>query len=208
MSRNFFLRAGLSDHPVLAEELGQLNVAWSALEYRIFGLFEILTGLPVPVAKAIYYSQRTTYARIELVSAVAPVVLRRRQGRTGLGKTTRELKKVAKVMGEIGQMSGDRNKYVHDPWGSTEFGKKPHQLRLRGKDIHGYYERVRLRELRQLVLKIETKTDILHRLYDYLAPKLLPLHGRLELQHELTLVPSQKVVRPKRKKAKPRRAHH
>jgi hypothetical protein len=77
MSRDFLVRSGLADNPSLAAELGQLNVAWAALELRMFHLFEVLTGLSVPLARAIYYSQRTTRARSELIQAVAPMVLRR-----------------------------------------------------------------------------------------------------------------------------------
>jgi hypothetical protein len=203
--RRFTLRAGISDHPILAQELGNLNVAWSALEYRVFGLFEILCGLPIPLARSIYFSQRTTRGRIELVLAIAPVILRKRRGKTGLGGTTKDVKRVSTMLGNIISMSGARNKYVHDPWTSTAWGRKPYQLRLGGKEIHSDYESVSLTELKRLISKIETKVEALSRLYDYLAPKLVPLHQRLELQHELTLVFAKKAIHPKKKKAKHQR---
>jgi hypothetical protein len=208
MARDFLIRGGLSDNPKLAEELGQLNVAWAALELRIFNLFEVLTGLSVPVARAIYYSLNTTAARIVVVKAVAQVALRRRKRRhfgvvSKLGEPIAYQKRVTNILGDIGRMSGDRNKFVHDPWVGHETSSRAYQLRLRGKEIHGNYEPVRIRDIRSFVLKVETKSASLKKLYDFLAPKMLPLLDTLELQHALTLVPATKAPRPKKKKAKP-----
>jgi len=206
----FVMRRGLADNPALADELGNLNVAWAALEFKIFRLFEVLTQLPIPLARAIYYSQRTTAARIELVQAVIPIVLRRRKRGRGIIKFYTELgdplvlqQKISTLLGQIGNLAGDRNKFVHDPWAGHKGSSRAYQMRLKGKDLHGKYERARIGDIRRLVLKIETKADALYRLYDRLAPMMPPLLDILGLQHELTLVPAKKSTPPKSKKAKP-----
>lgn len=207
MAREYLVRNDLGDNPALANELGHLNVAWAAMELRIFYLFEVLTGLPVPVARAIYYSLRTTRARIELVQAVAPIVLRRRRALPGrppweLGQPLADLKKVSRLLGSIGRMSGERNRLVHDPWIGFETNTRAHQMRLSGKELMGRFEPVRAREIRALSLRIETKISALHRLYDALAPKVLPLLDKLQSHHEIFLESGKKGSPPKKKKAK------
>ncbi len=204
--KDLYIRVGLVDHPKLAAALGDLNVAWSALELRLYGIFELLGGTSVPIARGIFYSLRTTRAKIELLQAVAPIVLRRRRYRGkhkvgAVGAPLVVLKRLSKLLGEVGRLAGERNKFVHDAWGSYD-SRRLFQLRLNGKDIDGRYEAVTIREVTKLVAKIETKNESLRRLYLFLEPIVVPLHGILESQHELTLVYAKTAIRPKKKKAR------
>lgn len=67
---SFVLGRGLPDHRRTAEYLGHLNVAWASVEYCMFGLLSILCNTPLPLARGLFYSQRTTRARIDLILAV------------------------------------------------------------------------------------------------------------------------------------------
>src|SRR5271170_590692 len=142
------VRASLKNAPKIAEQVGQLSVAWAALEFRIFALFILFSGMSVPLARAIFYSQRTTRGRIEIVLAAAPIVLRRRRGKG----TTADLKTLKKICGGINVLAGDRNKYIHDPWaGYSETGRRTFQFRLDGKEVHGEYVPVSTTEIARLV---------------------------------------------------------
>ncbi|HMK80484.1 MAG TPA: hypothetical protein VK438_12585 [Xanthobacteraceae bacterium] len=210
MSGDLLIRAGLSDNPALAEEIGNLNVAWATLELRVFQIFLILTNLPVPVARAIYYSLRTTASRLELTTAVARIVLRKKPTRIKpprrkplqLGAPLKAQGKLTKILGDIGRMAGQRNKYVHDPWVGHATNRRAYQMRLNDKEIRASYEPVRVRDVRRLTLKIETKSSALRRFREAQEPKMMSLHGILESEHDLFLVPAKKPT-PKAKKAKP-----
>src|SRR5262249_36249292 len=149
-----------------------LNVAWSAVEFRMFMLFYLFSGASLPLARAMFYSQRTTRARIDIVLATAPLILRRpREG------ATVELRKLKKLLGGIDRIAGERNKYIHDPWGGySENDKRAFQFRLGGKEVQGRYALVNRREIERLTDKIETKSRSLLRLYLSLAPKMPALH--------------------------------
>jgi hypothetical protein len=196
------IRASLRDVPKVAEQIGQLSAAWSALEFRLFALFALFSGAPLPLARAMFYSQRTTRARLDILLAIAPLILRRRRGQGA----TPELKKLKKLLGGIGQIAGKRNAYVHDPWGGySETDKRAFQLRLGGKEVHGRYAPVNRREIARLTDKIETKRLSLLRLYRSLAVKMPALHERLGKPQSLTLVHAMKDIHPKKTKAKQRR---
>jgi hypothetical protein len=197
------LRLSLFDHPKIAEEIGELNVAWAAVEFRMFIIFFLLSGTSVQIARAIFYSLRTTRARIELVLAVAPLVLRKRRG-TG---TISDFKKLSTLLGQIGNLAGERNKYVHDPWGFlTNLGRPgAYQFRLGGKEIHGQYSRIHRRELSALSKKLRTKSRALRRFAHLIGLKLPALLEKLSRQQDLTLALAKKDIRPKKTQAKPRR---
>ncbi|MCP2207457.1 hypothetical protein [Bradyrhizobium diazoefficiens] len=201
---DFNLYLGLPNKE-FAQQLGQLTVAWAALEFAVFRLFEVMTGLPVPMARSIYYSARTTAARLELVRSVAVIVLRKRQPKKMfrphmLGDALALQKRVLQHLGDIGRIAGDRNKFVHDPWAGQYPSRRLYQLRLGGKEIYGHYEPVRLRDVKRLTTFIEGKAVALGKLHNVLAPKMPPLHSILELQHELLLVPKKAAPTQQKKK--------
>lgn len=206
VARDFSLYLGLPNKE-FAQQIGQLTVAWAALEFAVFRLFEVMTGLPVPMARSIYYSARTTAARLELVRSVAVIVLRKRQPKKMfrphmLGDALALQKRVLRHLGDIGRIAGDRNKFVHDPWVGEYPSRKLYQLRLGGKEIHGHYEPVRLRDVKKLTATIGTKAVALGKLHNVLAPKMLPLLDILELQHELFLVPKEGAAQQTKKRTR------
>lgn len=209
MAKDFIVRAGLADNPALAAELGELSVAWSSIEFAVYKIFEILTDLPPPLARAIFYSQRTTAARLDLARAVAAIVLRKRgkRNRFGhvvqLGRPLALQRTLTTLLGEVGNLAGSRNKYIHDPWVGYETGPRAFQLRLTGKEIHSHFESIRVRDLDRLTRKLQKKADVLARLTEILPARVRPLLDILDLQHELTLVPATKSTLPKSRKATP-----
>jgi hypothetical protein len=188
------LREGLRDAPKISEQIGHLSVAWAHLEFRVFCIFSLLSGMPTSLARAIFYSQRTTRARLDILLAIAPLILTPRRG-------TRETADLKKLLGNIGQLAGDRNKYVHDPWGGRrEKPKRAYQLRLTG--THARYARITRREIERLTDKIETKAAAMRRLYIFLQPKMPALHKKLAQQRSLslTLATATTDTLPKRKR--------
>lgn len=203
MSDQLSARSSLRNAPKIAGEIGQLCVIWAAVEYNIFRIFCLLTDLPIPLARAIFYSQRTTRTRIDAVFAVAPIILRKIKG-TG---TTADLKRLRSMLGRIGNLAGERNKYVHDTWGSTsESSPRAFQFRLSGNELHGRYQRVTKADISGLIERIETQRMALSRFASRIAPKMPALHEKLGKPPVLVLEFSTKDIRPRRKQVKrPRR---
>jgi len=194
-------RANLKNAPKIAEQLGHLCVVWAAVEYRLFRVFCLLSDLPIPMARVLFYAQRTTRARIDAVLAIAPIILRNKNG----DENSAELKKLKKLLGDIGNLAGERNKYVHDTWGGySETSVRAVQFRMTGNELHGQYQHVNQHDVARLVERIETKRGALWRFSLQLAPKMPALHERLGKPPDLTLAHTKKDIRPKRKKAKRR----
>jgi len=199
MSDALTARANLKNAPKIAEQIGQLCVIWAAVEYRLFRIFCLLSDMPIPLARAIFYSQRTTRARIDAVLAIAPIILRKKRG-TG---TTADLKKLKALLGGIGQLAGERNKYVHDTWGGrSETSPRSFQFRMTGNELHGRYQRVNQGDIARLIDKIETRQDALWRFSLRLAPKMPTLHEKLGKPPVLVLELATRDIHPKKKKAK------
>jgi|HubBroStandDraft_1064217.scaffolds.fasta_scaffold446306_2 hypothetical protein len=199
---NLQVRASLRNAPKIAEQIGHMNAAWAAVEFRIFALFCLLSDTPIPIARAAFYSQMSTGGRIAILKAVAEVVLRKRRGEG----TNSDFKRLNRLLGAIGEISGERNKYVHDPWaGHAEASPRTFQLRLNKKGVHGQYQYVSQSAVARLTERIETKRGALYRLYHRLAPKIPALHEKLVELRSLSLAFASPDPRPKRKKAK--RAH-
>jgi hypothetical protein len=188
-------------NPKIAEAIGHLNVAWSAVELRLFTIFELLTGFRSPLGRAIFFSQRTTRARLDLVLAVAPIVLRKRRG----DGTSRDLKRLRRVLGQIGNVAGIRNAYIHDPWAGYDRDKTAYQLRLSGQEVHGEYERIYRAKIARFTSTLQSKADQLWHLYLALEPKMPALLERLSQRRTPDLVPATIDIHQKKKKAKPRR---
>jgi hypothetical protein len=51
---NLRARANLRSAPKIATEIGNLNAAWAAVEFRMLALFILFTGAPVPIARAAF----------------------------------------------------------------------------------------------------------------------------------------------------------
>jgi hypothetical protein len=196
---SLFIRNDLGDFPQIAEQIGHLNVAWAHVEFRVFFLFWLLSGTTMPLARAIFYSQRTTRARLDMTLAVAPLVLRRKRGRG----TTADFTRLRKLLGGIGTISGERNKYVHDPWCGQDGARTPFQVRLGGKEVHGEATAINRQEISRLTKKLRAKATTLRRFYLKLQPKMLALHEKLGKPQTLGLEPAKKRIPPKKKKAKP-----
>jgi hypothetical protein len=69
------IRLDLENVPDIATELGHMCVAWAAVEYRVFAFYVVITGTPIALARASFYSHFNTRGRIELVLSVAEMVL-------------------------------------------------------------------------------------------------------------------------------------
>jgi hypothetical protein len=199
MKNELTARANLKNAPKIAEQIGHLCVIWAAMEFRLFRIFCLLSDLPIPLARSMFYSQRTTRARIDAVLAIAPMILRKKRG----NGTTADHKKLKKLLGDIGRLAGERNKYVHDTWGGlSETSPRAFQFRMSGDEVHGRYQAVNQQDIVRLIGQIETKRGALWRFSLRLAPKMKALHEKLGRPPVLLLEPATRGIRLKKTKAK------
>jgi hypothetical protein len=104
------VRMDLENAPEIATELGHMCVAWASLEWRIFAFYVAITGIPVALARATFYSHFNTRGRIELLKAVATMVLRQND------QAVPELAELEDHLSRIGKTANKLNKYIHNPW--------------------------------------------------------------------------------------------
>jgi hypothetical protein len=168
--------------PVIAEELGHMCVAWAALEWRLFCLYARLSDLPGALARASFYSHRSTRNRTDLILATAAMVLRGSQKREAVRSALEARFK------RINRTAAKRNAYIHDPWAMvpSDLGSVC-QMRLSGDDVHDEGERVRGRDIAALTDSIVVHTERLHDLDNRIAPLLSASLGKLERTRSITL---------------------
>jgi hypothetical protein len=184
--------------PEIAKELGHMCVAWASLEFRMFCLFNRLSDLPVALARASFYSHRSTRDRGELILTTAKMVLRDSQKRQAAHAV------LVKLIRSINRTASKRNAYIHDPWAMEP--DKPEtvcQMRLSGDDLHGKGQRVSQKDLSQLTDQIVVWTDQLRSLDDRIAPLLRASLGRLDRTRSLTLALAKADSRRSRPQAHP-----
>src|SRR5260370_22590791 len=99
------VRMDLENAPEIASELGHMCVAWAAVEWRIFAFYVAITGIPVALARATFYSHFNTRGRIELLKAVATMVLREND------QPIPELAELENQLSRMGKTANKRNKY-------------------------------------------------------------------------------------------------
>jgi hypothetical protein len=172
----------LASTPVIAEELGHMCVAWAALEWRLFCLFARLSDLPTALARASFYSHRSTRNRTDLILTTAAMVLRGSQKREAAHKALQARFK------RINRTAAKRNAYIHDPWAMVPSDlESVCQMRLTGDDIHARGEPVRGRDIAALTDSIVVHTERLHDLENRIVPLLSASLGKLYRTRSITL---------------------
>lgn len=191
-----FIRVRLDDKPEIAKEIGNLCAAWAAVEFRIFTIFSAMADVPVPIARAIFFSHHNSSARMDLLKGVAAMILR--EG----GKPMPQYDELDRLLGKIEKSAKKRNKYIHDPYASrSEFSDDVHQLRLGGTAIHGEAKEIEKKDIEQLADQMNRWTTKLHAYRKHILPLLPALHEKLDKSHHVTLV-SAKKFGPRKKSPK------
>src|SRR6266516_6173069 len=150
----FIIRLDLGNAPEIATELGHMCVAWAAMEFRIFALFSLITKIPMALARATFYSHYNARNRINLLLAVARMILQAN------GQPLPEMTELEKLLTKISKTANARNKYLHDPWGA--WTKKPtavFQMRLGGRDLTGKGIPIQKTNYSILQIKFRRNTD-------------------------------------------------
>jgi hypothetical protein len=194
---SFVIRLDLDNAPDIAVELGNMCVAWAAIEFRLFATYLLVTRLPVPLARATFYSHYNARNRINLLKATAGMVL----------GTISEQRELDTLLGKIGNTSQARNKYIHDPWGAWK--KKPEavfQIRLSGAGLTGEGTPVQKNHLTSLIKQMHEQHLALYRLGERLKPLLPPFQRKLARTRLLALAFSRRQLpRKVRRARRPRR---
>jgi len=103
-----------------------------------FRLFYFLTGLPTPVARSMFYSQNTNFARFNLLQATYTPLPTRKY------RPTVASKKLKKFIDGLDTLANERNSFIHDPWAHCKTDKRGiAQFGLKTKGSHGQIRHVR-----------------------------------------------------------------
>jgi hypothetical protein len=169
--------------PDIATELGHMCVAWAALEWRMFALYSLMSGVPNAIACATFYSHHNTSNRAVLVQRIAAMVL---HGSSELDTVRTEL---SRLMLSINRATIKRNAYIHDPWIADLANptRTISQFRLSEPNVHGEGVRVNGKDISQLTDQIVAWIESL-RDFDGRISSLLPAPaGTLDRMRSATL---------------------
>jgi hypothetical protein len=137
----------LENAPEIATELDHMCVAWASAEWRIFAFYVALTGIPVALARATFYSHFNTRARVELVEAVATMVLRQDD------EPISEMAELEKQLQRLSKTADKRNKYIHNPRSAwDDVPSEVFQMDLGGRRVVGEGRAVKEQDLTQLLI--------------------------------------------------------
>jgi hypothetical protein len=176
------VRMDLENAPEIAAELGHMCVAWASLEWRIFAFYVAITGIPVALARATFYSHFNTRGRIELLKAVATMVLREND------QPIPELAELENQLSRMGKTANKRNKYIHNPWSAwDEMPTEVFQMDLARPGIFGAGRSVKKQDLTQLIASIQGQNEALFELYHRTLPLLPTLRRKLDRRRSLPL---------------------
>jgi hypothetical protein len=154
--------------PEFAKALGDLSVAWSQLEFQMSVVFFALCGAPAALARTIFYSIKATRMRVEMLRAVAAVLL-------GEGNPT--FSELYDLLDRIHKTSLRRNDFIHDTWFVAQTDKREVlQPRLSGKKVASELEAIHLHDLTQLTSQIDEhrrNLSSVHAKIEACAPALL-----------------------------------
>lgn len=177
------VRMDLENAPEIAAELGHMCVAWASVEWRVFAFYVAITGIPVALARATFYSHFNTRGRIELLKAVATIVLRRND------EPIPEIAELEDLLKRLSKTADKRNKYIHNPWSAwDEMPSEVFQMDLGGRGIMGEGRSVKKQDLTQLIASIQDQNETLFTLYHRILPLLPTLQQKLDKQRNLPLV--------------------
>jgi hypothetical protein len=171
------------DNEAVLLKIGEMCVAWAALEYVLFRLFYYMSGLPTPVARSIFYSQNTNRARINLLHATYTPLLTRSY------KPMAGVKKIKKYLDSLANLANKRNDYIHDPWAWQDSAPKlAIQMGLKTKGSHGRLRVVRTKDVAALTKRIETAGKRAVKLTLRFSEQFETSRKRLLLDRDLTLL--------------------
>jgi hypothetical protein len=195
------LRIDLDNAPEIATELGNICVAWAAIDFRIFAFFAAITRIPIALARATFFSHFNTRSRINLLKSAAQMVLLDDEK-----NPIPEFHELDELLRKVERSSITRNKFVHDPW--CAWDQKPEsvfQMRLGGGDLLSQGSVVRKHQLTHLLNQLQMEHGKLFDLYHRLLPLLPPLQQRLDTSRSLDLAFARKELPREIQKPKPPR---
>lgn len=176
------VRLDLKQAPKVAESLGNMCVAWSAIEFRLFAFFNLITGMPGALARATYFSHFNFRARMQLLRTAGTMIMQSAAGPIS------ELKELEEILLDVEESSKKRNKFIHDPWGAwDDHSEHIFQMRLGGAALMAKGSMVTATHLDQLTVRLQSLHEQLFDLYERLPPLLPPLQRRLNKSRSLPL---------------------
>jgi hypothetical protein len=90
-----------------AEVVGRITLAWNHNVYQLLRVFEHLTGLPEPAARAIFFSHRSDWQQRRMIDGVAKAV----------GLAEADHASLKKLLKRIGEAADHRNLAAHTIFG-------------------------------------------------------------------------------------------
>jgi hypothetical protein len=180
--RAYRVQAEIFNQQILLR-IGEMCVAWAALEYVLFRLFYFMSGLPTPVARSLFYSQTTNLGRINLLHATYTPLLTKNY------RPLATVKKIKKYLDGLAPLANERNNFIHDPWANLEGDRrKIVQFGLKSKTSHGQIRPMKAREIAALKKKIDRAGRRAVKLTRALAPQFEASRKRLLQDPDITLL--------------------
>jgi hypothetical protein len=195
------IRLDLENDPIIAGQMGNLCAGWAAVEYRVFVLYQCFMGGSTALNRAVFYSHHSTRNRLDLLKAVAKIIMQ-----DANGDLLPEYKELEDLLTAINQTAGKRNKYVHDPWGSWDGAPaKLFQIRTGKGGQIAQAKAIAENDLKNVVSQVQKRDRELLAYQRKIAPQLSSLRRKLDRLPSLPLAFSKTEVPQEIGKEKPPR---
>ena len=160
--QNITIQTDLDDAPLHAAQIGRICVSWANLEWNMYHFFEILSGSPAAVARAIFYSIESNRGKRDLLLRAGSVLL-----------SSADQNTLDYILGRVAKCASQRNKYVHDTWCVAQTQKhEVFQLRLSTTGDSQVMEEATIPDMVNVVEQIKKLTEELFALRERVVPTL------------------------------------
>lgn len=99
----------LTAHIPVAVLIGAVTIAWNEAQETVFRLFHQLSGMPKPMAEAVFFSLRSDAGQRDIARAVC---------RECVGMAEEWRSEVISLITDLDRKSGERNAAIHTMWDS------------------------------------------------------------------------------------------
>jgi hypothetical protein len=123
-----YFQSALVDHPDYVNAIGMISIENGNLEMALADLLGVTLHIRVDIARAVYFTPRAAFLRIDILDAAAQSALRPKRGGDRFYENepakAAALKAISEVVSKARSVVGRRHAVIHDAWGlSDETGK-------------------------------------------------------------------------------------
>jgi hypothetical protein len=109
-------KSPLEKYPKHVQAIGMISIEHASLESMLAELLGAVIGVYLPIGTTLFYTPKSSIARLELISNVAPETM---------GRNPELLRQIKAVIKRSKAVMGKRHDIIHSLWAETDHGGYP-----------------------------------------------------------------------------------